>query len=215
MTAEERFRARLPDDVVLVAEAEPACHGPLAPGEEEAIAGASPKRKREFAIGRDCARRALAKLGVEPCAIPVGALREPVWPEGVTGSIAHCTSCWAAAVTHRSAYRAIGIDTEVYRPLPPRVRNMVINKGEDSSQSIPSNLDHWDVVIFSAKEAIFKAWSPAQRCWLGFADARVQLQPEHRTFEAHVAHPDPGPFQVVRGVFEVYEGVVFTAALVP
>jgi 4'-phosphopantetheinyl transferase EntD len=215
MTAEERLRARLPKDIVLVVDDGSAGHAPLTPIETEAVAGASRKRTREFAIGRDCARRALVELGMESSAIPVGTLREPAWPEGVTGSITHRDSCWAVAVTHSSAYRAIGIDAEVHRALHPRVSRMVLSEDEYLPQYKLSHPTHWEMIVFSIKEAIFKAWSPTQRCWLNFADARVRLRPEEQTFEAQITHDDPGPFRVVRGIFDVHKGMVFTAVLVP
>jgi len=34
---------------------------------------------------------------------------------------------------------------------------------------------HWDRVLFSAKESVFKAWFPLAQRWLGFEECRVEL----------------------------------------
>ena len=57
----------------------------LFPEELRAIARATPARQREFALGRCCAREALALLGGPRVAIPVGRFRDPVWPFGYVG----------------------------------------------------------------------------------------------------------------------------------
>src|SRR5262249_41084450 len=71
---------------------------PLMPGEVDAVSRAVPSRRREFALGRWCARRALGGLGIAPQSIPVGEGRAPTWPHGVVGSITHCREFVAAAV---------------------------------------------------------------------------------------------------------------------
>ena len=68
----------------------------LAPEEQNAVAGAVHKRQAEFAAGRTCARRAMAKLGVSIPALLLGANREPVWPRGIVESITHCSGYSAA-----------------------------------------------------------------------------------------------------------------------
>lgn len=49
----------------------------------------------------------------------------------------------------------------------------------------------WDRLLFSAKEAVYKAWFPATGRWLGFADARVEPAADG-TFEAWL-HPEDPP----------------------
>src|SRR5207302_6761936 len=76
------------------------------------------RRRREFAVGRACARRALRAFGIVGVAISTGVQREPVWPQGVVGSITHCTGYCAAAVALGDHVTAIGIDAEVNAALP-------------------------------------------------------------------------------------------------
>src|SRR3712207_1286527 len=61
----------------------------LLPEEEGSVRTAGVKRRREFAAGRQCARRALAHLGFAGVPLPASADRAPCWPVGVCGSISH------------------------------------------------------------------------------------------------------------------------------
>src|SRR5262249_37853627 len=129
------------------------------------------KRRREFTLGRACARRALDSLGIHGVAVPRGADREPVWPPGITGSITHCAGDCAAVVARQEHVASIGIDAEVHAPLPDGVAEMVCTLAEQRwVRSLPDAGVHWPTLIFSAKESIYKAWFPLARRWLGFKD---------------------------------------------
>ena len=71
---------------------------PLLPAERAALGQVVDGRRRDFAAGRHCARRALARLVGSPEPILSGPDREPVWPQGIVGSITHCDGYRAAAV---------------------------------------------------------------------------------------------------------------------
>ena len=45
---------------------------------------------------------------------------------------------------------------------------------------------HWDRLLFSAKEAIYKAWYPLTGRWLGFEDASLLFDPSSGTFEGRI-----------------------------
>jgi len=85
----------------------------LLPAEAIQVARAVPKRVREFAAGRLCARRALAEFGIAGFAIGVAADRQPIWPPHMIGSITHTADFAAAAVAERICMPAIGIDSEI------------------------------------------------------------------------------------------------------
>ncbi|MGH3325491.1 MAG: 4'-phosphopantetheinyl transferase family protein, partial [Streptomyces sp.] len=90
--------------------------------EELALLGkAVPKRRREFATVRVCARRALSGLGRPPAPLLPGTRNAPVWPAGVVGSMTHCDGYRAAAVARVSDLMALGIDAEPNLPLPEGV----------------------------------------------------------------------------------------------
>jgi enterobactin synthetase component D / holo-[acyl-carrier protein] synthase len=166
----------------------------LFPAERKALGQAVEKRRREFVTARACAREALARLGLPPQPLPSGSRGEPIWPDGVVGSITHCAGYRACAVAAASELTTIGIDAEVAAPLPaglvgdialPEERQAIERlTAADSSVS-------WDRLLFSIKESIYKAWFPLTRSWLGFEDASVSIDREHGTFAAHLLVPGP------------------------
>ncbi|MDO5498459.1 MAG: 4'-phosphopantetheinyl transferase superfamily protein [Propionibacteriaceae bacterium] len=192
-------------------------------GERSAIAGAVPRRQAQFAAGRRCARAALGELGREPSAILPGARREPVWPDGVVGSITHCAGYCAAAVASQRTVWSLGIDAEAHEPLPEGVLEVVSDRDERAllrqlARTHPAV--HWCRVLFSAKESIYKAVFPITRRWLGFDDAtltwdifggsfRARLNPD----AAHGLAPGSAGPPVVTGRFAVHGELIMTAVV--
>lgn len=143
--------------------------------------GAVERRRREFATGRACARRALAALGAPAHGpLPRDARGAPVWPDGTLGSITHCTGYRAAVAARAGEALALGIDAERRaRPLSERATHAIATKWEthqllslQREVGIP-----WSTLLFSAKEAVYKAWHPHARRPLSFRDAEVRIQP--------------------------------------
>jgi len=156
----------------------------LLPEEHALVARAVPKRVAEVTTVRACARRALADLGLPPAPILTGASREPLWPDGVVGSLTHCAGYRAAAVALRTDLASVGIDAEPHEQLPDGVLGHVSLPAErDHLASLPAGT-HWDRLLFSAKESVYKAWWPLARRWLGFSDARLTFDPAAGTFAA-------------------------------
>ena len=138
----------------------------LLAGEGVAIEDASPGRRREFAAGRECARRALRALGLEGVSLPVGANGAPVWPDGVVGSITHKGAYRAAAVARSRDLAGLGIDAEIDARLPEGVLETIASARElDHVERLLAKRPgtHWDRLLFSAKEAAVKAAGPIER----------------------------------------------------
>ncbi|MDK1376586.1 MULTISPECIES: 4'-phosphopantetheinyl transferase superfamily protein [unclassified Sinorhizobium] len=185
--------------------------------EESAIATAVKSRRREFSIGRACARAALSKIGVPPCAIPSGPHREPLWPSGIVGSITHCAGFYAAAVALQEEYVALGIDAEVDEELPSGVLSLISRDEERYWIANASAHLNWGRLIFSAKESIFKAWFPLTREWLGFEDAVVTIVPDDGSFVAQLSHklaPATDYPRELRGRFLIANGLILTAVFI-
>lgn len=166
--------AVLPDVPVASAELydDPPGLAPL-PEEEPLIARSVAKRRDEFITVRHCARIALGKLGRPPVPILKGDKGEPCWPEGVVGSLTHCTGYRGAVVGHSTEVRSVGIDAEPHDVLPHGVLDAVSLPEERREMStLPSDM-HWDRILFCAKEATYKAWYPLTKRWLGFEDAHI------------------------------------------
>jgi len=170
---------------------EPVAGDRLLPAERALVASAGPERVAEFTAGRHCARLALASLDPSLARMPVlaGAGGAPVWPAGFVGSITHCPG-WTGAVAARSGrwpgsvlprgLRGVGLDAEPADALPPGVLDVVASAAERQALTalgaerpgIP-----WDRLLFSAKEATYKACYPLSGVVVGHDAVRVELSP--------------------------------------
>ncbi|MEV0718136.1 4'-phosphopantetheinyl transferase superfamily protein [Asanoa sp. NPDC050611] len=198
----------------------------LLPAERSKVADAVAKRRLEYATGRWCARTALADLGVPAVAVRSGDHGEPCWPAGVVGSITHCDGYRAAAVAHRSDLHGIGIDAEPHDRLPDGVLALVAGPAERDRLAALGRVDpawHWDRLLFSAKESVYKAWFPLARRWLDFSDADLTVEPGPDsgsgifTARLTVAGPLVGGTEltVLSGRWLIRGGLVVTAVTVP
>ena len=166
----------------------------LFPEEEAVIAKAVDKRRRQFTTVRHCAREALAELGIAPAPLVPGERGAPGWPDGVVGSMTHCEGYRAAVVALAGPVITVGIDAEPHGPLPDGVLGAVSLAQErvwlaDLAERRPDV--HWDRLLFSAKESVYKSWFPLTRKWLGFEDALITVDPDAGTFEAKLLVPGP------------------------
>lgn len=169
----------LPTDVAWVQTTVARAYVDLFPAEQQVASAFSPLRWSEFATGRACARDALIALGLPAVALPPGPAGDPVWPDGVVGSITHCLGYWAVAVALASSYGAIGIDAEPHLPVPPDVLRAVADPGElVALEALPADGTAWDRVLFSAKESTYKAWFPSTRGEVLATEIVVRLDPE-------------------------------------
>jgi 4'-phosphopantetheinyl transferase EntD len=179
------------------------------------IANAVESRSVEFARARSCAGQALREIGVPPEPILRGPQREPLWPSGVVGSITHCPQYRAAAVAMRTQVKAIGIDAEIHGALPMDIVRTICVAEERAWINRATGGLHWDRVVFSAKESIYKAWFPLTRRWLGFEQVAVKVVEEDRTFSVRplesVPTEDAQILMRVSGRFLVRNGFVMTA----
>lgn len=149
-----RLRAVLPSDVAL-AEAV----GPQSPWPGEVLSRVVPARLAEFAAGRSAARQAMSALGFAPVAIPMGADRVPIWPEGITGSITHCAGACLAVLGLAGAYRGLGLDVEPLQPLPQDLWPTILRPEElrEVTSLPPPQQGLHALRFFVAKEAAYKA----------------------------------------------------------
>jgi 4'-phosphopantetheinyl transferase EntD len=188
----------------------------LFPEEEAVVAKAVDKRRREFTTARACARAALAQLGVPPVALLPGERGAPQWPEGIVGSITHCSGYRAAVVARSGALASVGIDAEPNAPLPKGVLPAVSLAAErDMLAGLAAGHPgvSWDRLLFSAKESVYKAWFPLTRRWLGFEDAELSIDPLAGTFTARILLED-SQVRGFSGRLLARDGLVVTAIAV-
>ena len=208
----------LPDVVVSAVARQDDPEHALPEAEEAAVTRAVASRRAEFTTARACAHEALRRLGAPAEAIPVGQKRAPVWPDGVVGSITHCTGFRAAAVAWSTTIRSVGIDAEVHDALPDGVLDAVSDAGERSVLAgLPAGIC-WDRVLFSGKESVYKAWFPLAHRWLGFEDAELTPAPDGTfTVRLRVEGPivDGAELTALSGRWAVRDGLVVTSVVVP
>jgi enterobactin synthetase component D / holo-[acyl-carrier protein] synthase len=194
------------------------------PEEEPLIAKSVAKRRNEFITVRHCARIALGQLGMPPAPILKGDKGEPCWPDGVVGSLTHCTGYRGAVVGRTGTVRSVGIDAEPHDVLPHGVLEAItLEEERHEIAALPEGL-HWDRILFCAKEATYKAWFPLTKRWLGFEDAHIVFEvdpPGTGAAGAFVSKIliDPGalsgpPLTALRGRWSVERGLVLTAIVV-
>ncbi len=194
----------------------------LYPEEEVLVERAVEKRRREFITARACAREALAELGQARRAILSGPKGEPLWPAGVVGSITHCDGYRACALARATDLTTLGVDAEPNLPLPDGLLGDIALPEEREALSELARHEsatHWDRLLFSIKESIYKAWFPLAERWLGFEDALVSIDPRAQSFDARllVAGPvlDEGELRGFRGRWLVADGLVMAAIALP
>jgi 4'-phosphopantetheinyl transferase EntD len=185
------IEALVPESVVTVETDREMLEIELFPEERAAMGNAVEKRRHEFVTGRACARQALERLGMGARAIGSGEKGEPLWPHGVVGSITHCDGLRACVVARADDLASIGIDAEVDSPLPEGVLGSVSSARERSWLERDGAGVHLDKVLFSAKEAVYKAWFPLARRWLGFEDVEMSIDTKDRTFCAKLLVEGP------------------------
>lgn len=136
------------------------------------------KRAGEFAAGRACARRALAELAIADFPLRVGADREPLWPEGITGSITHTAGFCGVVVARTTEAASLGVDAERRGAVHRRLWRQIATPPEIQwLGTLPAaRAADMATLLFSAKEAFFKCQFPLTREWLNFSDVSVSVE---------------------------------------
>ena len=180
---------------------------PLWPGED--AGGMVARRAAEFSSGRAAARLAMERAGLPPAAIPKSADRAPVWPEGVVGSISHSDLACLAAVS--TGLRGLGLDIEPLRAFDPGVAALVIGPDDlvEGAGADPG------LLIFCAKEAVYKAQYPLTRRLFGPEALAVQIRGTqfHAQFREDVAPVVTGA--EIEGRIALCAGHVLAVASIP
>ena len=185
--------------------------------EERALMSSmAPIRRREFAAGRNAARRALAQLAAPR--VPLlrhGADRDVAWPAGISGSISHTKGLVAVACGRIvPGVQSVGLDVEQAGPLGDDIISTICRPEELDAlaQELTPLPSDWPRLVFAMKEAAYKALYPATRRMLAFHDVRVAVSAPMRSFSAEVLDQrDAG--LMVAGHFTWDDGYVAAGAV--
>lgn len=118
----------------------------------------------------------------------------------------------------RAGIRSIGLDAEAAGPLPPGVLDVVASRRERADLERLATLDPptaWDTVLFTAKEATYKAWYPLTGVVLAHDDIDVHLFADGRfAAEARATTAGTRTTHRVRGRWRLGAGVVVSLGVV-
>ncbi|HCU64804.1 MAG TPA: hypothetical protein DF774_03505 [Rheinheimera sp.] len=146
------------------------------------IAGAVPKRQLEYLAGRYLSRLLLQQSGLFqplPPQLGVSLMRAPAWPLAVTGSITHHQShaCTVLLTRPLAADNFIGVDTELWLS-PQQAHDIATSIHNPAEQDMLLRAGFTAVqattLLFSAKEALFKAICPFVGEYFGFDAAELK-----------------------------------------
>lgn len=145
------------------------------------LQGAAPKRLGEFLAGRLAAREALRPFGLAGSTVAIGSAREPLWPEGMEGSISHSQLAGqgVALCGVRPAQGGMGLDLEAWLEAdqaaqlwPGIVDEDEWGRLEAGAGAVGLDRAQGLTLVFSAKESLFKALHPRVGRYFDFLDAR-------------------------------------------
>jgi 4'-phosphopantetheinyl transferase EntD len=147
----------------------------LMPEEQPAFAASVAKVRRASGAARIVARQLMQKAGVAPLPIPKSTGGMPGWPPGLVGSLAHDPDVAVAAIAAARDFQGVGVDVEPPEPLGDDLLGIVASNKE-SEQVAGDPLG--GRLLFSVKEAVYKAVYPLDRQFLDHHDVEVDLLTE-------------------------------------
>ncbi|MFK0167005.1 4'-phosphopantetheinyl transferase [Rhizobium sp. NPDC090279] len=144
------------------------------------------KRRIEYAAGRHFARIALRAIGYPAYPIMTGKFRQPLWPEGIVGSITHSqTLAMSVVARYNEPFRSIGIDAEVEDSVSSDLVDILLTERELAELPRGRTCSARDLtLIFSAKEAVFKAVNPITNLMIDFSEIEIGVDFSARTWHA-------------------------------
>ncbi|MER2494081.1 4'-phosphopantetheinyl transferase family protein [Catenovulum sediminis] len=164
------------------------------------------KRRSEFLAGRYMAQLAMRTLqqkaqssftnGIATFAqqqVQVGDNREPIWPEGLQGSISHSENKAICVVKPASPSTFIGLDLEHYAASSTanELAKFVMSDTEIALiEKLPLPKHIAFTLVFSAKESLYKALYPYIQQFFGFDCANLlSVDMHNQTLCLELNHP--------------------------
>lgn len=162
----------VPDKIAYAVSGIPDASGFVFEEERLAVCQSGDHRKREFSAGRACARVALGKLGYAAQPILSDEDGLPLWPESSLAVITHARGYCASIATKDANYRAIGLDLEKTNRLSHAAIERVVHPLEADFVRADQKMAS---LLFSAKEAFYKAQYPQWRTSANFHDLALKV----------------------------------------
>lgn len=158
---------------------------PFNAAEAAQCADFSNSRRIEFLTSRQCARTALKEQGYSLAELTIDSMGVPQWPKGFTGSITHSRGLCGAVAAKTDASLCLGLDFERTGRLSSSAAKRVIHPLE---ASFAADYEQGAILLFSLKEAFYKAQFPVWAARANFQDLALSINFE--AGEAALAYLD-------------------------
>ena len=179
------------------------------------ISKAIDKRRFEFSTGRLCARKALQQIGIDICFLAQGKNGAPIWPDQITGSISHSSKWAAAVISNTKDIMTVGFDIETVNRISDGILKRIITEKEKEllNKKDKQNAQIYAALIFSAKEAFYKALSKLYSKTLRFMDVSIIPNNDSPEFEIELNDELNSFLKNVRPFcrYFIHENDIFTA----
>ena len=166
--------------------------GDLRGDERALVRGVVEKREREFATGRVLARELLRAHSHPDFELLRDDDRVPRWPSDVVGSISHTAGrgeglCVVAVSSIRDR-RGVGVDVEPDEAVSAGLEAQICLPSEQAwiEAHGPDQLGRRCRLVFSIKEAVYKAFFPTVRKVWGFMEVEVEIDLSAESFSARL-----------------------------
>lgn len=187
---------RLPADVLFESQTIADFRSELYPSEYELVRTAVFQRQCEFSTGRQLARRMLKSAGVMSAAITKGPLGEPLWPDGIRGSVSHSGETCVVMLAPSENYIGLGVDIE-FDHIAEGALDLVLTKAERTEFPSPELAR----LAFSAKEAFYKAVASHHGKLIDFHEVEIRADFQSQDFHVVSNAVDPLYTDIMRGIF--------------
>ena len=161
----------------------------LSDAEQGPLNRAVAKRRNEFGAGRRAAREGAAALGVDMHQLMIGAARQPLWPDALVGSISHDALCAVAWVAPADGLLGLGVDLEYDGKLDTDSWRLVFTASELSAIERAGDDKQLPLLLFSAKESLYKCAYYQVRRFVGFKEVSFSVDSANETVTSQLHRP--------------------------
>jgi 4'-phosphopantetheinyl transferase EntD len=178
------------------------------------------KRQADFLAGRYAAKSILTQFGINNIDVPIGVHRSPVWPKNINGSISHTHDRAICIASTNYAHKFIGCDIELLISNQTRVEigdSIIDNYEKEILIKAFNDVNIAYVIVFSAKESLFKALYPTVNEYFDFDTAQlVDIDIKNQRFKIKLVKPLHSILpkgKVFLGYYFIGNGVVTTVVI--
>ncbi len=182
------------------------------------LANVAVKRQLEYAAGRIAARKAIEATGHNSEFPKTGDARQPLWPNGLVGSISHTDAIAVAVVALLDNFDGVGLDVERMQEIDLSTAEQFLTQRELTSLADSANdIERFALLrAFSYKEALYKCVYPKIQKYIDFLEVELDYH-EGRILASCVDedHPASGLVSEIIGDSRIVGNHVISACWLP